>query len=586
MAVIGIDLGTTNSLAAYWKDGVAELIELSDGVMLPSVVSMDENENFLVGAVAKERKILHMEQTVGSFKRFMGTEKKWLLGEREYSAVELSAMVLRKMKEDVEAKLGEAIEEAVITVPAYFNDRQRSDTKLAAQIAGLTVERLINEPSAAALAYQMNADEHEHNLLIFDFGGGTLDLSLVECFDNVIEIIGVAGDNHLGGDDIDDAIIKLFCEENHISYEELELQEQAVIRKSAQNAKIALSTENAVDIVVKLKAGERIYRLTEETLFESCTALFQRMRKLFLKILKDAGYRISDIDDLIMVGGSSKLPLVQHFLRELLGKQPVVCKDPDLTVALGAGTYAGIRMRKEEIKDIVMTDVCPFTLGVETYRNVNDDRPHILPLIFRNATLPASHTKRVITLSDFQNKIKVKVYQGEEYYAQDNLLLGSLEIAVPERRAGEAGVDITFTYDINGILQVELENDNGKKEHITFLNEKLKQKEVSRCLEEMEKVKIQPMEEEQTQILMERMRALYAQASEMEKESLDYLLSWFIRCLESKRRFLVRRAMKEMRARLDEFERTAYSAEEFFFDGEEKEILEKIFELEDVDCTN
>ena len=269
MAVIGIDLGTTNSLGAYWKDGRVQLIPMEgESFLLPSVVGYVEGEGFLAGAAAKERLIPHAGDTVASFKRFMGTAKEYHLGGRAYTPMELSAMILERIKRNAEFYLQEEIEEAVITVPAYFNDKQRSDTRKAAQIAGLKAERLINEPSAAALAYRREYGEEDRTLLVFDFGGGTLDLSYVECFDNVIEIIAVAGDNHLGGDDIDEAVSEYFCRENGLQPEELTRQEQAGLRKRSEEAKCAL--EKQEEAAMELTVGGRVCRavLNEERLFE------------------------------------------------------------------------------------------------------------------------------------------------------------------------------------------------------------------------------------------------------------------------------------------------------------------------------
>lgn len=570
MAIIGIDLGTTNSLAAYWKEGKAELITCNGNSMIPSVVSIEEDGTVFVGELARERQIMHKEHTVGSFKCFMGTEKKWKLGEKEYTPVDLSALVLGKIKAEVEMELGEPIEEAVITVPAYFNDKQRSDTKLAAKLAGLNVKRLINEPSAAALAYEMISQEKEHNLLVFDFGGGTLDLSLVECFDDVIEIIGIAGDNHLGGDDIDKEIEKLFCKENHIILQELSLEEQQRIRKQAQRAKIAMAIGQDTDMVVRIGGKEVSSHFTEKQLFTACSSLFEKIRKLFLQILRDADYRVSDIDDLIMVGGSSNLSIVQKFLAELLGKKPVVMEHADQVVALGAGVYAGIRARKEEVKDIVMTDVCPFTLGVDVVNDVMDPRAHMLPMIRRNATLPTSHTECLCTLYDNQEIVNIRVYQGEEYYVDDNLFLGELNIVVPKKRAGEAKVKVTYTYDINGILQVEVENQEGEKRDITFLNHKLDKQEREQYLKDMEKIRIQPQEEEKAQILEERARVLYAQGTEREKDYISYLLSWFQTSRQRGRRFLLKRSIKEMETELKKLEERKLEEATWFFDGKER----------------
>ena len=442
MAIIGIDLGTTNSLAAYWRDGRLELIPGEDGnVLFPSAVGYVEGEGFLVGAAAKERLLTHPDDTVASFKCFMGTAKEYSLGGRMYTPMELSAMVLERLRRNAQRVLQEEIEEAIVTVPAYFNDRQRSDTKKAAQVAGLKVERLINEPSAAALAYRMASGEEDRTLIVFDFGGGTLDLSYVECFENVIEIVAVAGDNHLGGDDIDRAIQSYFCKENGLVEERLPLEELARIRHLAEQSKCALSSAGQADM--ELTVGGKACRatLTEDILFELCMPLFGRMKELFLHLLEDADSRVSRIDDLVMVGGSSRLGVVRRFLSELLGKEPVVLDETDRVVALGAGIYAGIRRRGEEIRDMLLTDVCPFTLGIGVRNRSGQDRNILSPMIERNSTLPASVKNRFVTTGDYQREILVKIYQGEEYYVDDNVCLGEVNIEVALKPAGQAWVD-------------------------------------------------------------------------------------------------------------------------------------------------
>ena len=414
MAVIGIDLGTTNSLGAYWKDGMVHWIPMEDDrFLLPSVVGYVEGEGFLVGTAAKERMVPYSEDTAASFKRFMGTAKEYHLGGKTYTPMELSAMVLERIKRNAEFFLKEEIEEAVITVPAYFNDKQRSDTKKAAQIAGLKADRLINEPSAAALAYRREYGEEDRTLLVFDFGGGTLDLSYVECFDNVIEIIAVAGDNHLGGDDIDQAVSEYFCRENGLREDELPKEDRAKLKKLSESAKCALAEKE--DVTMELETGGRICRalLNEERLFEICMPLFGKIRQLFVHILEDADSRVSGIDDLIMVGGSSKLGVVKRFLRELLGKEPIVLGETDRVVACGAGIYAGIRQRREEIRDMLLTDVCPFTLGIGVNNKANRDKNIMNPMIERNSTLPASHKDRFVTVGDYQKEIRIRIYQGK-----------------------------------------------------------------------------------------------------------------------------------------------------------------------------
>lgn len=566
MAVIGIDLGTTNSLVAYWKDGKACLIpdELGN-VLFPSVVSFMEENKVSVGSVAKEQLVLQPDRTFASFKRHMGTDKSYSAGGKSYKALELSAFVLSELKAVAEKYLNEAIEEAIITVPAYFNDKQRSDTKKAAQIAGLKVERLINEPSAAALAYQMANGQNENNLIVFDFGGGTLDLSYVECFDNVIEIVAVAGDNMLGGDDVDACIYDYVCKEKQLNKDTISIEQRAVLCKEVEKNKRLLQEVDSITIQGIV--------LTNEKLFEICIPLFTRIKKLFLRLLEDAGVRISEIDDVIMVGGSSKLKVVKQFLTELLGKEPIVLGDTDMVVAMGAGSYAGIRMREEGIKNIIMTDVCPFTLGVESFRSKEDEKGYMCSLIERNSTLPSKITRRLWTLHDFQKQLRVKIYQGEEYYAEENLLLGEISIAVPQKPAGQEWIDVEFIYDINGILQVEVTNSRGESRHIMLANQELTESELERYQTEMETIirMKSPWENSEYVELFNIVAGYYEESVGNRRDYLGNILNWYLYNMNSGSLKTIRDTAQEMKrivASLDQYEE---EKENLFFDGHDIE---------------
>ena len=520
-----------------------------------------------MGAAAKERLLTNPGDTVASFKCFMGTAKEYRLGSRMYTPMELSAMVLERLKRNAERVLQEEVEEAIVTVPAYFNDKQRSDTKKAAQVAGLRVERLINEPSAAALAYRMAVGEEDRTLIVFDFGGGTLDLSYVECFDNVIEIVAVAGDNHLGGDDIDRAIQSHFCKVNGLVEEKLSLEELARIRNLAEQSKCALSASGQADM--GLTVGGRVCRaqLNEDILFEICMPLFGKMKQLFLHLLEDADSRVSQIDDLVMVGGSSRLGVVKRFLSELLGKEPVVLDETDRVVALGAGIYAGIRRRGEEIRDMLLTDVCPFTLGIGIRNRSGQDKNILSPMIERNSTLPASCRNRFVTTSDYQREILVKIYQGEEYYVDDNVYLGEVAIEVALKPAGQAWVDVQFTYDINGILHVSVENEMGERRQILLANQALSEEELERYSKELEKIMRPPMEQPENQEMLARFLAYFENSTGERREHIGAMIDYITQGLCSGRKKTVRNAIENARAWLAMLEETQDTREERLFDG-------------------
>ena len=571
MAIIGIDLGTTNSLAAYWHEGEVKLITDENGeTLFPSVIGYVEGEGLIAGKQAKERLLTHSKDTVSSFKRFMGTNKKYSLGGTDYTPLELSAMVLERIKRNAEFLLKEEIEEAIITVPAYFNDKQRSDTKNSAKIAGLPVKRLINEPSAAALAYRMKYSKNDMTLLVFDFGGGTLDLSYVECFENIIEIVAVAGDNYLGGDDIDRLIAKYFCRENQLNRETLNIRQYAALLKCAEASKQQLENEN--ETVMKLNIDGTDYNtpLNDDILFEICMPLFSKIKNLFLRILNDAGSKVSDIDDLIMVGGSSRLKVVRRFLTELLGKEPIVLGETDKVVAMGAGVYAGIRSRNEDIKDMLLTDVCPFTLGVECYHNNTSTHGYMLPMIERNSTLPATVHKSLVTLSDYQKEIEVSIYQGEEYYAKDNLFLDAVNIAVEPKPAGMEAIDVYFTYDINGILYVEVVNSQKERRHILLSNQGLSNDELERYMKEMEQLLIPPIQKKENQEILLRLSDYYENSLGERRSQLGSLIDWFVEGLHSGRKHIVKRVIDEAKSQLEKLDTMQEKGEELLFDGDLK----------------
>ncbi len=570
MAVIGIDLGTTNSLVAYWKEGMVCLIPNEVGnVLFPSVVSFFESGEVAVGNVAKEQLILQPDRTIASFKRHMGTKKTYCVGEQNYKPLELSALVLAELKAIAERYLQEEIEEAVITVPAYFTDKQRSDTKKAAQIAGLHVERLINEPSAAALAYQMASGQTESNIVIFDFGGGTLDLSYVECFDNVIEIVAVAGDNMLGGDDVDTCIYEYLCRQNGYCNKQMPVEKEALLRKEVEQKKRLLQQQESVEI--------QGIEFSNKKLFEICVPLFTRIRKLFLHLLEDAGVRVSEVDDIIMVGGASKLPIVKQFLTEILGKEPIVLGDAELVVALGAGTYAGIRERADDVKNIIMTDVCPFTLGVESHYSKEDKKGHMCVLIERNSTLPCKTTQRLYTLYDFQEQIKVKIYQGEEYYAEENLFLGELSIKIPEKPAGKEWIDVEFVYDINGILRVQITNSKEERKQISLANQELTPRELEKYQAQMDEIirMKSPWENPEYVELFEIVEEYYGKSVGERKDYLAGILSWYTYNMNTGSIKNIRNTAKRMKQIIGMLEKYEINKENLFFDGELKRFEEE-----------
>lgn len=513
--VIGIDLGTTNSLVAVWENGQSSLIPNATGSFLtPSIVSVEEDGTFYVGDIAKERQVTHPKDTVAVFKRFMGTDKKYTLAGKEYRPEELSALVLRKLKEDAENYLQEEIEEAVISVPAYFNDLARNATKNAGRLAGLKVDRIINEPSAAALAYQHLNQSEEDTLLVFDFGGGTLDVSLVDCFDNIVEILAVSGDNHLGGSDFDKVIADAFMQKNELFADKIKEEHKAIILEKAAQAKMELTDREETIMVVPIEDKKYAMPLSRIDLINLSQNLFLRMSIPIKKVLADAGIQKDALTGIILVGGSCKMPIVQKYIEHILGRKDMQVLNPDYMVALGVGIYAGIKERNQDIRDMMLTDICPFSLGTGLYNEADTSKNLMGIVIERNTALPASREAYRVTVSDMQSSMRLRIFQGEEYYADDNLYLGSLEVEVPPAPKGQEEVKVRFTYDINGILVVDATVlSTGVQKQLVIRNEaiRMSDEELQKKLEELNKLKVHPRDREENVILMERAARLYAE---------------------------------------------------------------------------
>ncbi len=459
--IIGIDLGTTNSAAAVWRNGAAELIPNALGDLLtPSAVSIGDDGGLMVGLAARERQPTHPKLTATAFKRYMGTAHKLELGRATYAADELSSLVLASIKADAEAFLGEAVTGAVITVPAYFNDKQRRATRRAGQLAGLTVERLINEPTAAALAYGIHDTAEHAPFLIFDLGGGTFDVSLVEMFDGIIEVRSSAGDNRLGGEDFNQALLDLAREQ--IGKIEDRGDPQAlheVMREAAERARRALTESDEVNYRFVWRDREYATTITATGFEQAAEPLIARLRDPVLRSLRDGSTKVEDLAEIVLVGGATRMPVIRRATTRMFGRFPNASVHPDHAVALGAAIQAGLRARDADLDEIRLTDVCPFTLGVNV--GERDSRGGVrtglfAPIIERNTVIPASRVRRFSTMHDNQKVVEIGIYQGEAREVAENVKLGELEIEVPPRRAGEIGVDCRFTYDTSGLLEVDV----------------------------------------------------------------------------------------------------------------------------------
>ncbi len=469
---VGIDLGTTNSVVATMEGGEATVIANAEGHRTtPSVVAFAKDGEVLVGEVAKRQAITNPDRTIQSVKRHMGTDWSVNLDGKEYASQEISARILQKLKRDAEAFLGAPVTEAVITVPAYFGDAQRQATKEAGTIAGLKVLRIINEPTAAALAYGLDKEAHDQTILVFDLGGGTFDVSVLEIGEGVIEVKATAGDTQLGGDDWDQAIIDWlvteFKNENGVdlSADPMALQR---LKESAEKAKIELSSAQQTEInlpfITASDAGPlHLQKSLARSEFQKMTEdLVERTKKPFKQALKDAGLEVSKLDHFILVGGSTRMPAIQELVQELTGKKPHKGVNPDEVVAAGAALQAGVL--KGDIKDILLLDVTPLTLGIETKGTVSTK------MIERNTTIPTRKSQIFTTDGDNQPEVEINVLQGEREMAMDNKSLGRFKLTgIPPAPRGTPQIEVTFDIDANGIVSVSAKDlGTGKSQEMTI----------------------------------------------------------------------------------------------------------------------
>ncbi|NJI11056.1 Hsp70 family protein [Aeromonas veronii] len=545
---IGIDLGTTNSAIAVWREGQAQLIPNAHGEDLtPSIVSIGEDNTLLVGQAAATRLLTDPANTASHFKRFLGSERRYRLGKEQYTPTELCALVLGSLKSDAEAWLGHPVREVVISVPAYFGDQQRKQVRLAAELAGLDAVRLINEPTAAAMAYSLH-EQHSRRFLVFDLGGGTFDVTVVEYQDGIMEVRASAGDNRLGGEDFTQDLVDAVLGRLNTDRGELTLSQLGQVYLSCERAKRHRSGSG---LDVELGAEwNRKFSFSESELTETWRDTLTRLRKPLSQALSDARLRPDEVDELIFVGGASRQSEVQQMAVRLLGRFGRHELDPDRVVAMGAAIQAACRLRDSAVEELIMTDVCPFTLGIAVSQG--DQHGIFSPILERNTVVPASRVERYRSGHEQQSAVCISIYQGERFWVRDNLHVDDLEIPLPTGK-GIQEVDVRFSYDINGMLEVDVTLVNSGEQFQKVIDRSpagVTEEGKHESRERLARLKQHPRDALPNLTLSERLQQLYEESIGDERRQIEQWLLQFERVLAGQDPQLIRSFREEMNALL------------------------------------
>ena len=559
--IVGIDLGTTHSLIGAFIDGAPRLFPNAHGELLtPSAISVDDSGTLLIGKPAKERLISHPDRSVASFKRWMGSRRETKLGRRAYLPEELSALVIRSLLDDAEAALGQRPTEAIISVPAYFGDAQRRATRRAGELAGVKIERLINEPTAAALAYGLSEKLDDAHVLVLDLGGGTFDVSILELFEGVVKVHASAGDNFLGGDDFTLALEDHALATAGLSRTTLTAHEASLLRQRAEAAKRELCAGREATVTLAAGGREHALRLDEAGFDGLVAPLVARLRAPIERAIRDAGLRGPDLAEIVMVGGASRMPQLAKLAARLLGRLPLRHVAPDEAIALGACTAAGLKARDAALEEVILTDVCPHSLGVAISLELGNglrSEGHFDPIIERNSTVPVSRMREYSPVHAHQSVVTLHVFQGENPRVEHNIRLGALDVPLPAGKPEERAVDVRFTYDINGVLQVEARvQKTGVVHELVIVQDGsgLDEAELRTRLAELAALKVHPRDEQPNIAIIARAERLYAEALGEDRQQMQQMLLQFQSALMTQDRDLVAKHRQAFDEALTAFE--------------------------------
>jgi molecular chaperone HscC len=559
--ILGIDLGTTNSLIAVWENDQVKVIPNALGKLLtPSVISIYD-DSILIGEPALNRMLTHPDVTVANFKRFMGTDKVFRLGKFSFRPEELSSLILKRLKEDAEAYLQHPIEEAVISVPAYFSDAQRKATKTAAKLAGLNVERLINEPTAAGIAYGLQEETDETNYFVFDLGGGTFDVSILKLFSGIIEVCASCGDNLLGGIDFTHVLFEMFADHlrklNHLASGKIGSMIREKIYNQAELAKRNLSVTDTVEMKIVLDSTEIKFHCSLDDFEQYANPLVDRLKNPIKKVLNDSKLTSSQIQQVVLVGGASRMPLIRKLVSRMFGRLPLSHLDPDTVIVQGAAIQAGLKSKNKSLDDIIVTDVCPYSLGVAVH---SEDKPQQIqmyfdPIIERNTVIPTSRSKVYYT-KPHQPRVEIKIFQGESLFLEKNVYLGDLKFNLPAN-AENRGLEIRFTYDINGLLEVEAcILATGEKSAVIIEGNPgvLSEEQIQLRFEKLKEIKIHPRDKSENLLLLSQAERLYEDLHGEKREFFSHAIREFITALHTQNDTVIKDAKAYLENLIEEWQ--------------------------------